>query len=60
MKKNFPKPCLHSKTQRFLTLYRLAPCWDITWSENPCSANLGDLKWGEKSKFKFWGVYRHF
>lgn len=47
-KKNFPKPCIHSKTQHILTLYRLASCWGITWSENQCSATLGDLKWGVK------------
>lgn len=51
-KKNFPKPCIHSKTQHVLTLYRLASCWGITWRENQCSATLGDLKWGKKSKFK--------
>lgn len=51
-KKNFPKPCVHSKTQHVLTLYRLASCWGITWRENQCSATLGDLKWGKKSKFK--------
>lgn len=59
-KKNFPKPCIHSKTQHLLTLYRLASCWGITWSENQCSATLGDLKWGEKSKFKLWFFYGHF
>lgn len=59
-KKNFPKPCIHSKIQHVLTLYRLASCWGITWSENQCSATLGHLKWGEKSKFKLWFFYGHF
>lgn len=55
MKKgNFPEPCIHGKIQHILTLYRLASCWAITWSENQCSATLGDLKWGEKSKLKLW------
>lgn len=51
---NFPEPCIHSKIQHILTLYGLASCWAITWSENQCSATLGDLKWGEKSKLKLW------
>lgn len=61
-KKNFPKPCIHSKTQHLLTLYRLASCWGITWSENQCSATLGDLKWGKKSKLKIFmdGSEMHF